>query len=320
MLDPNRKTRASCADILSHPWVQPQLRKISLEVTKQRKRRVGVCNSQSIASDIATKFIASRMAQCNCSCHTKLRNTRDSAFIEHCEECESISPIPGRTQLHTFSHSRKGTLSACSSGYASNDSLASLSPTTELETPSKGSTWSSVLHAKKSSVSPVSVTVSDEEAVVFIWPCLLPLSLSATYRSQRHLCIIWEIYIYIIIHFLPPQVMNCIIICKINSYHKKNFVTKTTRFLFCEVVHSSHRSADTTSRCWHSRVEANGAENTLLQPVVCLGTPRNDRNEQLNRHKVGWVPSAVCPFMVSLASFRKTSRYAIARIVRQYTL
>lgn len=126
MLDPNRHTRATISDILSHPWVRPQLRKISLEPRRRRARRVGVCNSQSVANDIASKLIASRMAQCGCSCHLNLRIGRDSAFIEHCEECESISPIPRPDQLPSLSQPRKGgTLSTSSSGYASSDSLTS---------------------------------------------------------------------------------------------------------------------------------------------------------------------------------------------------
>ena len=171
MLDPNSKTRASITDILSHPWVQPQLRKISLEARKHRARRFGVCNSQSIANDIATTLIASRIAKCTCRCHTKLaQNSRDSAFIEHCEECESISPMQGRGQFQPVFHSRKGTLSTCSSGYASTDSLTSLSQISpNNETICKESTWISALHEDKNSTSHVPILVSsDEDAIVFI--------------------------------------------------------------------------------------------------------------------------------------------------------
>lgn len=130
MLDSNGKTRASITDVLTHPWLQLPVKK---PPKQGRIRRAGVCNTPNEANDITSKIIAAKVAQCECSCHVSLPVGRDSAFIEHCDECRALSPIPTPNLFPTLCESRKGTLSTSSSGYSSTDSLSNFA----CPTPSK---------------------------------------------------------------------------------------------------------------------------------------------------------------------------------------
>lgn len=126
MLDSNGSTRITASAILCHPWLKMATRKLSLE-PRRRPRRVGICNSKSTASKIANKMITSIIACCECSCHEHHDfNSRDSAFINHCEECDVVSPIPGPSQYVSSMRQRKGNLSTSSSGYVSSFSSDSL--------------------------------------------------------------------------------------------------------------------------------------------------------------------------------------------------
>ena len=144
MLDSNNRTRASITDVLNHTWVKPvePVTPVKTEPAKPepvaepepKTRRFGICKSKSAAEKIAIQLIASSAAQCECACHVKkMPAGRDSAFVEHCEDCGSLSPIP--TMKSTAVREKKGNLSTSSSGYISTDSLSRTpSPTKEPRT------------------------------------------------------------------------------------------------------------------------------------------------------------------------------------------
>ena len=135
MLDSNNRTRANITEVLNHPWVKPPAKPatpVKAETPSPKTRRTGICKSKSASEAVATKVIASSIAQCSCACHIKkLPAGRDSAFIDHCEDCGSISPIPVLKNAGGV-REKKGHLSTSSSGYISTDSLARTpSPTKE---------------------------------------------------------------------------------------------------------------------------------------------------------------------------------------------